>query len=236
MLGFAQTGQVCVNGGDQRAPVAEIDLDLAEVLALFEQVSRVRMAQTMNVSGFLDAAGLEGEAEGALERGAAHWFGGGGGAQTAVTFGGKKQRGMTMAFPEFAQELKCALRQGNVTILVAFAGADVEEHALRIDVRDLQARALSQAQAAGVNGGQADPMIQGANQAEDAADFGGGENDGEFELGIGADQFQFVRPGAFESFFPEEFEGADDLGAGLACDFLDGLEVNAVLAELFGGD
>ena len=37
MLGLAETGQVGVEGGDGRALVAEVDLDLAEVLALFEQ-------------------------------------------------------------------------------------------------------------------------------------------------------------------------------------------------------
>jgi hypothetical protein len=79
-------------------------------------------------------------------------------------------------------------------------------------------------------------MIQGGHRRKDAAGFGGGEDDGEFELGLGADQLEFGGPDAFEGFFPEELEGADDLGGGLAGDFFDGLEVNAVLAELLGGD
>ena len=41
-------------------------------------------------------------------------------------------------------------------------------------------------------------------------------------------------PGAFEGFFPEELEGADDLGGSLAGDLLFGLEMDAVLAELLG--
>ena len=45
-----------------------------------------------------------------------------------------------------------------------------------------------------------------------------------------------MRPQAFERFLPEEFESANDLGAGLAGDFFDRLEVDAILAELFGGD
>jgi hypothetical protein len=79
-------------------------------------------------------------------------------------------------------------------------------------------------------------MIQGGHGREDAAGFGSGEDDGEFELGLGADQLKFGGPDAFEGFFPEELEGADDLGGSLAGDFLDGLEVDAVLAELLGGD
>lgn len=53
MLGPAQARQVRVDGGDERAFVAEVDLDLAEVLALLEQVCGVRVAQTVNVGGLL---------------------------------------------------------------------------------------------------------------------------------------------------------------------------------------
>ena len=53
-------------------------------------------------------------------------------------------------------------------------------------------------------------------------------------MGIGANQFQFLRPGAAKGFFPEQFDGADGLGAGLAGDLLVGLEMDAILADLFG--
>jgi hypothetical protein len=79
-------------------------------------------------------------------------------------------------------------------------------------------------------------MIEGGHGGEDAAGLGGGEDDGKFELGIGADQIQFGGPGALEGFLPEQLEGADDLGAGLAGNLFDGLEMDAVLAELLGGD
>jgi hypothetical protein len=79
-------------------------------------------------------------------------------------------------------------------------------------------------------------MIQRGHGGQDAAHLGGREHDGQLELRIGAGQFQLVRPDAFEGFLPEELEGADDLGAGRACDFLLGLELDAILAELLGGD
>ena len=53
-------------------------------------------------------------------------------------------------------------------------------------------------------------------------------------MGIGANQFQLVRPRAMEGFFPEQFDGADGLRAGLAGDLLVGLEIDAILADLFG--
>ena len=41
---------------------------------------------------------------------------------------------------------------------------------------------------------------------------------------------------ALEGLFPEELEGADDLGGGLAGDLLVRLEMDAILAEFLGGD
>ena len=236
MLGFAQAGQVGVNSGDDRTPVAQVDLDLAEVLALLQHVRRVGMAQGVDVRVFGDGAGLEGQTEGALEGGAAHRFGGGAGTLSTVTFGGKEQDRMTVRFPLLSQEQQRALGQRDVAVLIAFAGADVQERALRIDIADLQAQAFAQAQAAGVNGDETDPMIQGGNSAEDAAHFGAGEHDGQFELGISPSQFQFVGPSAVEGLFPKEFDGADGLSAGLAGDLLVGLQVDAILAKLFGAE
>jgi len=236
MLGPAQARQVGIDGGDERAFVAEVDLDLAEVLALFEQVCGVRMAQRVNVRGLFDAAGLEREPEGALQRGAAHGFRGRGCALSAVTFGGKEQRGMTVGFPELAQQRQGALGQRDVTIPVALAGADVQEHPFGINVADGQPEPFAQPQAAGINEAQANALVQGRHPGQNAAHFGGREDDRQFELGIGTGELEFVGPDAFEGLLPEALEGADDLGAGLAGDFLFGLEMDAVLAELLGGN
>jgi len=236
MLGFAEARQMGVDGGDNGTFVAEVDLDLPEVLALFEQVSGVGMAQGVNVGVLFDTALIEGQTEGALEGGAAHGFGGSGGAPAGMTFCGEDEGGMPMGFPELAQEQERAFRQWDVTILIALARADVQKHALGINVADFQAEPFTETQAAGIDGDQGDAMIECGHGGEDAAHLGGGKDDGEFELGIGADQIKFGGPGAFEGFLPEEFEGADDLGGSLAGDLLDGLELDAVLAELLGGD
>ena len=50
------------------------------------------------------------------------------------------------------------------------------------------------------------------------------------------DSWIFGRPEAVKGFFPEELEGADDLGGGLAGHLFFGLEVEAVVAELLGAD
>ena len=194
------------------------------------------MSQGVDVRRFGNAGGQEGEAEAALQRGAAHRFGRRAGPPATAAFGGKEQRGMPMRFPVFPQALQGEFGQRHVAIPIALASADVQEHALGIDVADFEAQAFAQAQAAGVNEQQADALIGRGHRGEHAADFRGGEHHRQFELGVGADQFQLVGPDAVEGFFPEKFEGADDLGAGLAGDPLVRLEVDAILAELLGGD
>lgn len=120
---------------------------------------------------------------------------------------------MAMALPLFPQQMKRALRQGNVTITITLAGAEVQQHPLGINVPDLQAQTFAQAQATGINGAQTDAMIQGVDAGEEGADFAGGKHHRQFELRIGAGQLQFVGPVALEGFLPEEFDGTDGLGA-----------------------
>ena len=112
----------------------------------------------------------------------------------------------------------------------------MQEHAPGINVTHLQLEPFSQTQATGVDRGQGDTMIEGLDLREDATHLGGGENDGQFELGIGADQFHLGRPGTAKGFLPEKFDGAERLRGGLTGDLLDGLEMEEVLAELFGAD
>lgn len=120
--------------------------------------------------------------------------------------------------------------------MIAFATPDVQEHALGINVGDSQAQPFAQTKTAGVNEDEADAMIKRLDLRQNPAHLGSREDDGQFELRIGANQLQFVRPNALEGFFPEEFDGADGLGTGLAGDLFVGLEVNAVLADLLGGN
>src|SRR5437773_747829 len=102
------------------------------------------MAQTVDVRGLLDSAGTKGEAENALERGAIHRFGGSGGALSAVTFGREKPVRMPMSFPLFLEPVQGAFGQGDITVAIAFARADMQEHALGIHILDLQVQAFAQ--------------------------------------------------------------------------------------------
>ena len=134
MLSFAETGQVSVDSCDGGALVAKVDLDLTEVLALLQQMGRVGMAKAVNVRALLDSAGTQGQAESSLERGAIQRFGGGGGALAAVAFGREKSAPMPMSLPLFSEQVQGALRQGDIAVGIAFARANVQEHALGIHI------------------------------------------------------------------------------------------------------
>jgi len=105
---------------------------------------------------------------------------------------------------------------GGTFAVVALAGADVEEHALGVDVAHLQVEGFAQAQAAGVGGGEGDAMIEGGDGGEDVADLGG--------------------PGAAQGLLPEHLDGADGLGGGGTVEAPLSLEVEEVLAQLLGVD
>ena len=49
MLSFAEAGQMRIEGRDRRTLVAEVDLDLTEVLALLQQMGRVAVAQSIPI-------------------------------------------------------------------------------------------------------------------------------------------------------------------------------------------
>jgi hypothetical protein len=153
-----------------------------------------------------------------------------------AAFAGKKPALMPMRSPLFAEQAQGAFGQGDITVAIAFARADVQEPALGIDVADLEVQAFAQAQAAGINGDQANAVIEGSDLSQDLAHFLGGEHDREFELRIGSHQLDFGRPGLAEGFFPEEFDRADGLGGSLAGEFLLRFEMEEVLTEFFGGD
>ena len=222
--------------GDFGPPMTEVDLDLAEVLPLFQQMRRITMPQRVGVGGLGDATGPECQPKGPLHGRTAQRFGGRGRALAVGTRGGKQQPRMLVGAPEFAQQEQRALGQRHIAIGIALATADVQQRALGVHVANLQAQGFAQPQPAGVDRRQTHPVIQGRDPREDRPHFAGREHDRQFERGPGADELQFPGPDAAQCFLPKEFEGAKDLGGGLPGDLFDVLEMEAVLAELLGGE
>ncbi len=152
----------------------------------------------MDMGVLVYAAGLEGQAEGALKGAAAHRLGGGGRAHAVMAFGWKEPDRVAMGLPQLPQVVEGFFRHRDITIALTLAGADMKQQACAIDVAHLQAQAFAQTQAAGVNGDQGHAMVQGGNLLQYLPHFLGGEYDREFVAGIGTDQLDFLGPGATE--------------------------------------
>jgi len=236
MLGLAEAGQVRIDDRGGRTFVAEVDLNLAQVLSLLQKMGGVGMAQRMDMGVLFDAAFFEAQSKSPLQGGAAHRLVGRGCALATMAFGGKEPDRVVMSSPEGAQMFEGALWQRHVTVAVAFAGADVQEHPARINVGHLQMQPFTQAQTAGVKRDERDAMIQGGDAVEDLAHLLGREDDRQFESGLSPNQFQFRRPRPAKALLPEKFDGAEGLGGSLAGDFFNTLEVDEILAQLLDGD
>jgi len=72
---------------------------------------------------------------------------------------------MVMGFPELPEELQGTPGQRHIPVLVAFA-ANVEKHAVAVDIGNLQGPAFRQSQAAGIDCGQADAMAEHVDAGE----------------------------------------------------------------------
>jgi len=133
--------------------------------------------------------------------------------------------------PELTQGL---LRQRHVALLAAFA-VDAQEHALGVQVSNLQAAAFVETQTAGIDGRQADAVDGRAHTTENLLHFLPTQDHGQF-FGLGrAQQFE-DGPVSLEGVLEEEFDGAQGDGGGGTSDFLFQGEVKEVPAQLFLGD
>ena len=70
----------------------------------------------------------------------------------------------------------------------------------------------------------------------DVAHFGRGQDDGQLEARVGPNQFDLGGPKPAQGFFPEELDGADGLGGGLAGDLLLAFEEDEILAKFLRRD
>ena len=114
--------------------------------------------------------------------------------------------------------------------------ADVKEHAVAVDVADLEVETFAEPEAAGVEGGEEDLVARKLDVIEQESGFLTGENDREFEMGSGLNDSQLVRPLPTKSQLPEDFDGAEGLVGGGVSELFDRLEVNEVSLNLLEGE
>ena len=94
---------------------------------------------------------------------------------------------MVMGFPELSQELQRSPGERHVSVFVALA-ADVEKHAVAVDIGDLQGPSFCQSQAAGIDRGQADAMAEHVDACEGAPDLLDAQDSGQGFDALGLDK------------------------------------------------
>jgi hypothetical protein len=168
----------------------------------------------------------------ALETGAGHRTDGrvATGRDVTAGAGGEEPGGIAVRAPVVAQEREGVVRKRDVAILGALA-VDVEQRAVAIDIRHLEADTLHEPEPAGVNGGEADAVDSDPHRVEHPPHFVAAQDDGELVLALGTcDVEDGPRPP--EGLPIEELDAAEGNGVGAARHLLDGAQVEQVLPDL----
>ena len=136
--------------------------------------------------------------------------------------------------PVIAQEREGRRRERDVAVVLSLPG-HMDEPAGAVDLGHLEARPFQQAQAAGVDGDQTDPVDRETDERENAADLVPTQHDRQ-AMGLGRAHQRQRRERLAEGTFDEELDAAQgdgDGGAGVA-PFL--RELKKVRAEFVVGD
>src|SRR5437016_9492105 len=199
-------------------------------------MSRHTMAQTVHVGAFAHAALQEGTPEGPLQGAASDRPGVVLHAVTHSVSGdrGEQPTGRVMSEPERAQLFQGPLGQRHETIFVSFA-PDAQEHPLRIDVGNPQEQTFTEAQAAGIDRGQTDPVHRRAHAQENLLDFLPAQDHGQFLFPARAQELK-GGPVTLEGVLEQELEAAQSNGGGGAGGFLFQGEEQEVATQFFFGD
>jgi hypothetical protein len=75
--------------------------------------------------------------------------------------------------------MKSRLGQRDIAVLGALAAVDMDHHALAVDIGDFEMEAFVKAQAAGVDGGEIDVVVEGFDVGQNTSDFFGAQDGGQ---------------------------------------------------------
>ena len=122
--------------------------------------------------------------------------------------------GRVSGAPPAAQHLQQAAGEHGISVLLAFALPDPDQHALGIDIAHVQGHHLGDAQAGAVGGHQRGAIANGRDMLEELGYFDLAEDYRQFVWHAGARQHIF-RPGRFQSHVVEKFRRRYELVDGL---------------------
>ena len=170
------------------------------------------MPQGVDRGPFVHTGFGQGLLESDLNTGYRHGFIRGCLPSPATSGSGEEPLRMVMGFPQLPEEFQSPLRQWDVAVLVPFA-ADVQEHAVAVDVRDLQGPAFGQSQPAGVDGGQTDAMAEHVDAGEGSSDLTKAQDRGQGLDPLGLEETN-GGPIPLESMLIEELDSTEGNGTG----------------------
>ena len=170
-LGVGTRREVCVEGRGLDGLVAQIDLNLAQVHSGVQQMGGVRMAQGMHGGLLVNAGLLEGGPKGGLHALLGHRLRRGSGLISRAPQSRKEPERGAVGEPLLSQQFPEPARQRHKAIFAPFAEPDVQQHAGRVDIRDLDIEGLFEPQAAAVNQRQTGPIAEQPHAGKDLPDL-----------------------------------------------------------------
>ena len=217
-----------IAGGGADIGMAEQDLYGAQVGTGVQHVGGAGVAEEVGVNSEGDRGAAAGVGAESAEGVARHRL-------VRALFGGEEPVGGLAPAIVNAEPFPQGRRKWNVAGDAALAAADVQEHAGRVDVADLESAQFVAAQGGGVEGGENGPVLQVVGAIEDAGDLlGGHDGDGKGPFFGGGDLL--VEPAAFEHSDVEEAErGAVHLER-IEGPFLNVAQVEEILPDIFGSE
>jgi hypothetical protein len=78
---------------------------------------------------------------------------------------------MAVRTPILTQQLKSGLWQRDIAVLGTLTAVDMDHHALGVDIGNFEMKAFVEAQAAGVEGGKIDVVVEGFDVGQNASDL-----------------------------------------------------------------
>ncbi len=158
------------------------------------------MSESMNGSPFEDATFSYGCAESFLKTTLMHWF--------CVLMPRREEPDrVAMNAPVMTQHIQAGIRERHIAIFVAFGLMNVQHFTLTIDVTDFQARSFQQAQATGIDRGQANAVMMKLHSLENTAYFFHTQHDWQLLFFLGAQEVKGL-PFPAERMLEEELDPA----------------------------
>ena len=215
-----------------RAGVTDVDLDQAQVHAVFQEMGGVGMPEGVHVRPFVDTALLAGADKGRLQTRARNWSGPFRDeiARPVADGCGKHPLRGSVGPPVRAEHDERLRRQRDVAVPPALA-VEVQHAPSAVHVGDMKVGALQQAQPADVDGRQARPIDGQPNRAQDALHFLATQDDGQLLLPGRSHELEEL-PLPAQRALVEELDPAQRDGETRGGEVLNVREVEEVLAEL----